>query len=109
VNNISENIARIMKVRGITQKELAGHLNVSQQTVCKWLHGGRPKTARFSKIAEALGVPVGELATLNGGVAGTEGHGLSQFTMRMAGEFDSLSAAGKLAIMEKIFEIKNDK
>lgn len=108
MNNISENIARIMKVKGITQKELAGSLNVSQQTVCKWKYGSSPRTA-LSRIAEALDVSVGELVALNGDVAGSEDHELSKIALHMAREFDSLSAAAKLFVMEVILQEKEAK
>ena len=62
---ISGFISRLRKEKGMTQKELATTLNVTDKAVSKWERGqGYPDISIISSLAEALGVSVGEL--LNG-------------------------------------------
>ena len=52
-----ENIKRIRKKKGLTQKELGIFLNVSQSMIAAYENGVRkPKTETISKIAKALDV-----------------------------------------------------
>lgn len=57
-----ENIKRIRKNKGITQKQLAERLNTSQQNLAQYENDKRnPKFETLKKIANALEVYVGEL------------------------------------------------
>ena len=57
--NIGENIKRIRKVKGISQKDLAKKLSVSQQNLSQYESGKRkPKLETIAKIAIALDVPL---------------------------------------------------
>ncbi|MDY4115127.1 helix-turn-helix domain-containing protein [Blautia sp. HCP3S3_D9] len=57
-----ENIKRIRKNKGITQKQLAERLNTSQQNLAQYENDKRnPKFETLKKIADALDVYVGEL------------------------------------------------
>ena len=62
--NIGDTLARLRKDRGMTQKELAGKLNVSDKTVSKWEKGqSSPDTVKLIQLAELLDVEVEYLAT----------------------------------------------
>lgn len=55
-------VAQLRKEKGLTQKELAGRLFVSNKAVSKWETGVTiPDTALLFPLAEALGVTVTEL------------------------------------------------
>lgn len=57
---IGKNIKQLRKARGLTQKELADKLGVTQSAVGNWEAGIRnPRAADLLNIAEALEVPVG--------------------------------------------------
>ena len=62
VNN--DGLRRLRESRGLTQKELAEQLGVSDKTVSKWETGrGLPDISLLSPLAEALGVSLSELFT----------------------------------------------
>ena len=55
--NIGDNIKRIRKEKGLTQKQLAKKLGVSQQNLAQYESNKRyPKLATARKIATALDV-----------------------------------------------------
>lgn len=55
-------IARLRKEMGLTQKELAGRLNVTDKAVSKWETGkGFPDVKLLEPLAQALGVSLVEL------------------------------------------------
>jgi transcriptional regulator with XRE-family HTH domain len=57
-----ERLQRLRKARGLTLAELADRLGVSKPTVWAWEQGrSRPIEERIAALAEALGVPPGEL------------------------------------------------
>lgn len=57
---IGKNIKQLRKARGLTQKELADKLGVTQSAVGNWEAGIRnPRASDLLNIAEALEVPVG--------------------------------------------------
>lgn len=59
---INKNIKEFRRKRGLTQKQLADLLGVSQNAVYNWENGKRqPKLDTLRKISQALGVPVTEL------------------------------------------------
>lgn len=58
---LSENLKKIRKEKGITQKKLAELSNVRQSTISTIERGQMPKTGTLEKIAKALGVKVSEL------------------------------------------------
>lgn len=59
---IGEFIHQIRKEKGLTQKELADCINVSDKTVSKWENGNSaPDTTLLSALCEALDISVNEL------------------------------------------------
>ncbi|MBR6519061.1 MAG: helix-turn-helix transcriptional regulator [Oscillospiraceae bacterium] len=55
-------IAELRKKRGLTQKQLADKLNLSNKTISKWESGnGSPNISNLPALAETLGVSVDEL------------------------------------------------
>ncbi len=59
---IGENIKLIRKEKGYTQKQLAEKLGTSPQNFAQYENGKRkPKFETLKKIADALGVPAGDL------------------------------------------------
>lgn len=55
-------IATRRKEKGMTQKQLAGHLGVTDKAVSKWERGnGQPDIGYLQPLADALGVTVSEL------------------------------------------------
>lgn len=62
---IGERISYFRRKRGLMQKELAKLVGVSAQTISVWEKGViSPSSAKFEKIAEALGITVTELLDL---------------------------------------------
>lgn len=60
--NISENLQRLMKARGITQLKLASEAEISQPFVHKMVHGKiLPNAAALRNVAEVLGVSTDDL------------------------------------------------
>lgn len=60
--NIGENIKRIRKEKGLTQKDLATSLNVSTITIQNYENNRRePKLETLNKIASILNVTINEL------------------------------------------------
>lgn len=60
--NISENLQRLMKARGITQLKLAADAEISQPFVHKMLHGKiLPNAVALRNVAEVLGVSTDDL------------------------------------------------
>ena len=63
---IGQRLARLRKERGITQKELAGELGVTQSHVSEWERGNlRLHGELIAKIARILGVSADELLGLS--------------------------------------------
>ena len=61
-NLVGRNIERLRKEKGITQKELADYLNVSDKTVSHWeREESAPDISILPVLAETLGVTVDEL------------------------------------------------
>lgn len=60
--NIGALIAQIRKEKGLTQKELAEKLHISDKTVSKWETGrGAPDISSLESLSETLGISVSEL------------------------------------------------
>lgn len=60
--SMGEIIAVLRRERGMTQKELADRLNITDKAVSKWERGlVLPDTAAIPKLAEIFGVSVEEL------------------------------------------------
>lgn len=60
---VGERIRTIRTDKGLTQRDLAARLDVSQQSVMQWENGIRhPKTDTLKRIAEALNVSYWKLA-----------------------------------------------
>lgn len=57
-------IAALRKERGMTQKELAAHMNVTDKAVSKWERNlSCPDVNTIPRLAEVLGISVEELMT----------------------------------------------
>ena len=70
---MSEVITSRRKELGMTQKDLAEKLNITDKAVSKWERGvACPDTATIPKLAEILGVTIEELMTAK--PAGMSGH-----------------------------------
>ena len=55
-------ISSVRKVRGMTQKELAGRLQVSDRAVSKWENGtSDPSTSNLLALAKLFGISAEEL------------------------------------------------
>lgn len=60
--NIGALIAQIRKEKGLTQKDLAEKLHISDKTVSKWETGrGAPDISSLEALSETLGISVSEL------------------------------------------------
>ncbi|MBR0483987.1 MAG: helix-turn-helix transcriptional regulator [Oscillospiraceae bacterium] len=56
---LGDQLKKLRKQKGITQKELADYLHISKSSVGMWEHGQRdPDTAMLLKIADFYGVTV---------------------------------------------------
>jgi predicted phage transcriptional regulator len=64
--NIGENIKTIRTSKGLTQRDLATKLNITQQSIAQYENGKRiPKLSTVRKIANALNVSLNEIITDN--------------------------------------------
>ena len=71
--SMAEVISGRRKELGMTQKELAEKLNITDKAVSKWERGiACPDTASIPKLAQILGISLEELMTAN--PAETSGH-----------------------------------
>lgn len=62
--NLGETISNLRKEKGMTQKELADQMNVTDKAVSKWERNlSIPDVASIPKLAGLLGVSVEELMT----------------------------------------------
>ena len=62
MNIIAENIARRRKELGLTQRELAEKLNVSDKTLSRWETDKQvPDALMLPEIAKALDMSIGEI------------------------------------------------
>lgn len=62
--NFGERIRKYRLMRGLSQKELAKRMNISQQAIAKFEKTNiQPKLSTARNFAEALGVTVGDLVT----------------------------------------------
>ena len=62
MNIIAENIARRRKELGLTQRELAEKLNISDKTLSRWETDKQvPDALMIPEIAKALDTSIGEL------------------------------------------------
>ena len=59
--NISENIKKYRKMKGLTQKELADAIGVSVQAISKWECGATPDISQIGPLCTALGSTPNEL------------------------------------------------
>ena len=67
---LGRRIARFRKASGLTKEQLAGRLSVALETISRMERGvNTPSIRTLGRIAEALGVPVQELFTPEGGAS----------------------------------------
>ena len=59
--NFRKKIKEICQTKGVTQKDLAEKLSISNISLNKTLRGEYPKLQSLEKIADALDVPISEL------------------------------------------------
>lgn len=59
--NIGENIKKICSEKGITQKELAERIGISDNSLSMTLSNSRPRWKTLEKVSEALGVTIVQL------------------------------------------------
>lgn len=70
---MGELISNLRKEKGMTQKELAQQLNITDKAVSKWERNlAYPDTGSIPKLAEILGISVDQL--MSGKVAASDGH-----------------------------------
>lgn len=63
-SNLGETISNLRKEKGMTQKELADQMNVTDKAVSKWERNlSIPDVASLPMLAQILGVSVEELMT----------------------------------------------
>ena len=59
---IGKLIAECRREKGLTQKQLADELNLSNKTISKWESGsGSPDISNLSEVAKVVGITVDEL------------------------------------------------
>lgn len=64
--NIGEFIQKLRKEKGLTQRELAGQIGISDKTISKWENGNSiPDTSMLLCLCEALDISVNELLSCN--------------------------------------------
>ncbi len=62
ITNLSENLFKLRKRRGLSQEEFAEHIHISRQAVSKWERGeAYPDTENLIEIAAFYGVTLDEL------------------------------------------------
>jgi len=67
-NNFSENLVRLRKEKGISQKELANSSGISTRMIVHYeKHVSHPSLEKIEKIAESLNVSIAELLGLTPG------------------------------------------
>lgn len=54
--NFSQHLEALIRQRGITQKQLAADMDVSQATVFKWLNGTMPGGEKLNRLAAYFGL-----------------------------------------------------
>lgn len=60
IKSMKERVKNLLKERGMTAKELASKMNISEGALSLSL-SGNPTLSRLQEIAQALGVEVGDL------------------------------------------------
>jgi len=115
--SVGENIKKVRKSKGLTQKELAEMLGVSQQTVAQYERTDKmPKIKTIKTIAEVLNVPVD---TIIFSYPDGQGYELmfenAQKEAKAANDkiiknefikyYDKLNSSGKLKAIERVHEL----
>lgn len=103
--NIGENIKRLRKKRGWTQKDLAASLQTTQKVICDYeSQNSKPPIERLPELAKVLGVSVDELLGVKEVREVEEAprhHGNSRL-YKIQDEFSKLSPADQRAIRKQI-------
>jgi transcriptional regulator with XRE-family HTH domain len=72
-NNFSDNLTRIRKGKGISQKDLAANSGISARMIAHYeKHVSHPSLEKIEKIAESLNVSIAELLGLIPGNKNTD-------------------------------------
>lgn len=106
---------------GLTQKELGQKLGITYQTLAQWENDLRkPKFETLKRIADALGVPVGELLGLEDMGGGLWGHEADDSTVmklaqnikahmapkaKLNAAFDQLNNEGQGVAVQRVEEL----
>lgn len=106
---------------GLTQKELGQKLGITYQTLAQWENDLRkPKFDTLKRIADALGVPVGELLGLEDMGGGLWGHEADDSTVmklaqnikahmtpkaKLNAAFDQLNNEGQGVAVQRVEEL----
>lgn len=78
-----ENIARLMKERNITGKELSAMLKVSEQGVSKWLKGrAKPTVGHFVAMSYIFHIKVDDIVTVRETASGKTMTAMESFRLR---------------------------
>jgi transcriptional regulator with XRE-family HTH domain len=100
-NHIGDNIRRIRLARGLTQAQLgqkAGGRSVNQMNAYE-CGRSRPSPPIAAIIAEALGVPVGELTGTASGIGKTRlGQLMAELKKQAAADLDVPSSAVRVSV-----------
>lgn len=103
--NISENIKRLRKKHGWTQKDLAANLKTTQKVICDYeSQNSKPPIERLPEIAKVFGVSIDELLGVKEIRELDEmprKHGNSRLS-KIQDEFRMLSPAEQRAIRKQI-------
>ena len=105
---VVERIMNMMKQRGISQKEMAAMLGVSEASFSKWKNRGSKSYTRYlGQLSEILNVPVSYLVSgdLDGDRKGAE-RMYSDNTSEMIRLFDELGERDQKFFIEMIKQFK---
>ena len=102
IDPVVERILNMMEQRGISQREMAAMLGISEGSFSKWKNQGSKSYNRYlSKLSEILNVPVSYLVSgdLDGDRKGTEVM-YSENTRAMIRMFDEMNEKEQMFFLE---------
>lgn len=102
-----QNLSRVMSERGVTQAGLARSMDVSRVAVHAWIWGTCfPETSRLVKLAQTLGVTVGDLLEGDGANNGAAGETSSEEVLLLAA-FRRLPNTARLSLLADAYELSS--